>query len=264
MFLTRKGWRKIIIVAIVYAALGSVCIMMGLELAKTGYEGGTLVKLGLLVYVFGVLFTLTGRYAEGKGKWINEGNKLVRRELKPAEFIKVYENLKNDPTLVVNQPDVDILAMVSMCYDLLGDREKTLATADEMIAVANEKKKAYAKLTKASYLFSYGQIDAAEELYSEAQQGKLDFAAKGFVDAIVNCDRAMAMGDYKMLERYCLRVFERKFPKPDALAKLVLHYLLAQAYEKMQEHEKATTYYQYCAANGGETAIRQLAAEKLE
>ena len=47
-----------------------------------------------------------------------------------------------------------------------------------MIAAASEKKKAYFTLFKVSHLFSIGETNAAEKLFAEVQEGKLDIMTK--------------------------------------------------------------------------------------
>ena len=88
MFLTKKSVRKILIMAVCYFLLGSIWIVCSLLFVNLGLSAGFGWTLGVVTYLFGVLFVFWGRYAEGKGKFVNLGNKLVRNELKPAEFIK--------------------------------------------------------------------------------------------------------------------------------------------------------------------------------
>ena len=83
-------------------------------------------------------------------------------------------------------------------------------------------------------------------------------------DATLKSDRAMAVGDYKTVEAYSLKMLAQSFPKLDNLGKLVVHYKLGEVYEKLQDKEKAISYYQYCEINGGETAIKESAKEKLQ
>ncbi len=154
--------------------------------------------------------------------------------------------------------------MVAVAFDSLDDRENALATVDEMIDVASDKRKAFANLFKISFLFSYNKNEEAELLFDEVQKQKLDFMCQSIVDAILKSDRAMAIGDYKTVETYNLKMLERRFPKLDNLGKLVVHYKLGEVYEKMQDKEKAVAYYQYCATCGGETAIKESAIGKLQ
>ena len=264
MFLTKKSFRKILIMAICYFILGSIAIILWAVFNSMGIKENSLLMLGFIVYLLCVLITFWGRYAEGKGKLINLGNKLVRNELKPAEFIREYEALKNSSDLVINKPSIEVLQLVAIAYDSFDDREKALATVDEMIDIAGEKKKAFANLIKVSLLFSYGKKEDAENLFNEIQKQKLDIISAGLVDSILKSDRAMAMGDYKTVEAYSLKMLERSFPKLDNLGKLIVHYKLGEVYEKLQDNEKARFYYQYCATYGGETAIKVSATEKLQ
>ncbi len=98
MFLTKKSFRKILIIAICYFVLGSICLAFAIFFTNMEIDSTFLFTLGVIVYVLNVLIVFCGWYAEGKGKLINLGNKLVRNELKPAEFIKHYEALKNTDT----------------------------------------------------------------------------------------------------------------------------------------------------------------------
>lgn len=264
MFLTRKSFRKILIMAICYFILGSIAISLWAVFNSMGIKENVLLILGIIVYLLCVLLIFWGRYAEGTGKLINLGNRLVRNELKPAEFIREYEALKKSNDLVVNKPCIEVLQLVAVAYDSLDDRENALATVDEMINVVSDKKKVFATLIKTSFLFSYDKKEEAELLFDEAQKQKLDFMCQSLVDAILKSDRAMAIGDYKTVETYNLKMLERTFPKPDNLSKLVLHYTLGKVYEKLQNREKAVAYYQYCATNGGETAIKKAAIGKIQ
>lgn len=42
------------------------------------------------------------------------------------------------------------------------------------------------------------------------------------------------------------------------------HYNLGEICEKLNRNEDAVSYYQYCVINGGETAIKKSAIEKLQ
>jgi len=264
MFLTKKSFRKILIMAICYFILASIAIFLWAVFNSMGINENFLLILGIIVYLLCVLIIFWGRYAEGKGKLINLGNKLVRQELKPAEFIRHYEKLKNADDLVIKKLSVDVLRVALIAYDLLNDRENALATVDEMINVASDKKQNLAKLLKSSLLFSYGDNQAAEILFNEIQKQKLNIVCSGLVDVILKSDRAMARGDYKTAEVYHLNVLSRLFPKPDKIDMLISNYWLGEIYEKLQDTNKAIKHYQYCANFGGETAIKTSAIEKLQ
>lgn len=250
--------------AICYFLLGTISIVLWIVFNSIGIHEKFLLILGIIVYFLCVLMIFWGKYAEGKGKLINLGNKLVRNQLKPAEFIRQYELLINSDDLIIKKPSVEVLQLVAIAYDSLDDRDKAIVTVDEMINVASEKKKVFANLFKTSFLFSYNMKEEAEELFDEMQKQKLDIMSAGLVDAILKSDRAMAMGDYKTVEAYSLNALQRSFPKLDNLGKLIVHYKLGEVYEKLEEYNKAIAYYQYCADFGGETAIKTSAIEKLQ
>lgn len=264
MFLTRKGFWTIVLLAVCYFVIGSFCIAAGTVLVILGADATFLFVLGAFCYVLCPLVVVWGRYAEGKGKWINLGNKLVRNELNPHAFIKEYQRLKNATDLVVNKPSIAVLHLVAIAYDSLNDRENCLCTVEEMISVASKKEKMLAKLIKCSFLFSYDRIDEAEAIFIEASASKQSFLCQALTDAIFKGDRAMAMGDYKTVETHILKALSQTFPKLDPLTKLALHHKLGEVYEKLQNYEKAISCYQYCMDNGGETAIKESAKTALQ
>lgn len=264
MFLSKKGLLKIFVVAISWFLVACFCVLSYNYLLNMGVKIKFLLILGIISYLICCISIFWGRYAEGKGILINLGNTLVRKELKPAEFIKEYETLKNSTDLVIKKPSVDVLLLVATAYDVLNDRENVLKTVDEMLAVAGKKKKAYVNLIKTSFLFSYDRKEEAESLFIETQQAKLDFMCKSLTDNILKTDRAMAMGDYKIAEAENLRLLEQTFPKLDNLGKLIVHYQLGEVYEKLNDNEKAVLHYQYCVNHGRETAIKQSAKAAIE
>ena len=264
MLLTKKGLWKILIMAIAYITLGSICIALSILMTLLQMDFRVMLILGLCLFILCPLFALWGRYAEGKGKLIALGNKLVRNELKPAEFIKHYDTLRSSQDLVINKPSTEALLLLYTAYDALGDKESALSTIDEMISAASEKKKPFAKLIKVSALFSFGKIDEAEALFEKARTSKQDIICQNLTDAIFNTDRAMAMGDYKTVEFYTLKKLGQKVPKLDNLGLLILHAQLAEVYEKTADTDKAKLHYLYCAENGGETAVKNSAKAALE
>lgn len=254
MFLTKKSIYKIAIPAICVFGFGILCMAFG----------GDLSVLGSAICWLGTLLALSMGYTESKGKIILRGNKLVRQELRPAAFIQYYESVRSAPDPVVNKPSMDVLQVVLLAYDLLGDSENALAVADEMMRTAPPKKKALAMLLKSALLFSEGKVEEAEALFSEAQNQKLDLVCTAMADAILKCDRAIALGDYKTAEVWCRNSLTRTFPKPDKVAKLVTHFALGKIYEQLQNIPQAISYYQYCALYGGETTIKATAESALK
>ncbi len=264
MFLTRKGLGNILLRAICCFVLGSICVLLAWALRDVPSDANILRILGAISYVFCLLAIACGYYTESKANLFNSGNKLVRTALRPADFVKAYETLDNDQTLVVKKPDIEVLHLLAIAYCLLGEWEKELYVIHQMIDVASDKKKSFANLVKVSFLFTHNKAEEAETLFNETQKQKLDFICSGLVDAILKMDRAMAMGDYKTVEMFALKTLERPFPKPDNLEKLMLHYKLGEVYEKTKEFQKAETHYRYCADNGGETVLKTTAMEQLQ
>ena len=264
MFLTKKGFWKTVVIALCYVVLGSLCMAAGAILATWGANVKLLFALGAFCYIFCPIIIVCGLYTEGKGRLINSGNKLVRNELRPSEFIKEYLRQRNSTELIVNKPSIEVLQLVAIAYDSLNDRENCLATVEELVAVASEKKKMLAKLIKCSILYSYDMTDEAEAIFTDVRATKQNFICQALTDGILKSDRAKAMGDYSTIEAYNLKRLTQKFPKLDNLAKLIYHFNLGEIYEKTQNNEKAIPYYQYCVDHGGETAIKECARAALE
>ena len=76
MFLTKKSFRKILIMAICYFILASIAISLWAVFNSMGIKENFLLMLGIIVYLLCVLIIFWGRYAEGKGKLVNLGNEL--------------------------------------------------------------------------------------------------------------------------------------------------------------------------------------------
>ena len=264
MILTKKGLLKILLVAFLYLIIGGGCIATGIVFVGKGINSKPLFSLGGIALFIGALGTLFGRYAEGKGILLNLSLTLVRKELKPAEFIKEYERLTSSDDLIVNKPGVDVLNQLAVAYYALGDNASCLATVDKMISVARGKARGFAMLVKSSFLFSLGEHDEAERLFCEAQSMKLDFLGKFLADQILKGDRAIAIGDYRLAEAHNLKKLNDTSPALDNLGKLTVHHTLGEIYEKMGEGGKAITHYSYCVENGGETVMRATAKDAVE
>ena len=264
MFLTKKSFGKIIIVAICYFVLGSIFFGLAYVSSIFKINSTPMYVIGAVAYILCPILILCGLYSEGKGKFINLGNKLVRHELKPAEFINLYEDLKSSTGLVINKPNFEVLQLAFTAYFVLDNKEAALSTIDKMISIANKKRIVYAKLLKTSLLFSYGQVEEAEALFDEARGSKQSIASLALTDAILKSDRAMALGDYKTVEFYNLKLLTQAFPKPDNLSRLAINFELGEVYEKMQDIKKAIPYYEYCVTYGGETAKRDAAKSALD
>ena len=163
MLLTKKNIAKIAFMAILYFLLGSFSFAAGIYFYSLGVHGNDLFIIGAVVYALCPLVALWGRYAEGTAKMLNRYNKLVGQQLKPAEFIKEYEDLKASPELVVCKPGYNLLGCLCAAYECLNEHERALEIADEAISVAG-KKKPRAMLLKVSLLFSCGKTEEAESL----------------------------------------------------------------------------------------------------
>lgn len=259
MFLTKKSLWKIIISALCYFILGSFSIICGFL-----FFNKILLLLGLAIYLFIFILVAFGRYAEGKAKIINLGNELIRKKLKPNEFIKEYDRMMNSNEFLIKKPSPEVIQLLVVAYDLLDDKANALANADLMLSISKEKKKTFAKLIKTSLLYSYQMTKEAESLFFEAQNSKPNYMCQYLIDTIMKSDRAMAIGDLKSAEMYSLKMLGQTFPKLDDLGKLLNNFRLAEIYHKLGDVSKAIDHYNYCVENGGETAIKTAALSSLE
>lgn len=264
MFLNEKGLLKALLVTAEYFVLGCFCIVCNFILSWLGAFSTFLLVLGIVVILLCPLIFLYGRYVEGKAIHINKANKLVRKQLKPAEFLKYYNSLKNNDSLIINKPSFEILYFVYCANDVLNGSISNDTVVDEMIEAANDKKKNFAQLIKVSHLYSCGRIEQADSLLYEIQKQKLDTRCNLLIDGILKVDRAKVMRDYRIAEVYLLNALNRSFPKPDNLSKLIYNYSLGEVYEGLNDTKKAIQYFEYCSKFGGETAIKSVSAEKVK
>ncbi|MCQ2450339.1 MAG: hypothetical protein MJ132_09185, partial [Clostridia bacterium] len=101
MFLTQKSLRKIRLLTTAYFILGAIMLVLALLSLALHINAVPDFVFSGLVILLGLLFRKWGRFAEGKGKLINAGNKLVNKGLRPGEFVELYHQRKNDPTNVI-------------------------------------------------------------------------------------------------------------------------------------------------------------------
>ena len=261
MFLNKKALTKIWLLVGAYLVLASFCFLTAIVFAifELGYTGH--IILGCLCLVLAPLSYKIGRYAEGKGKLINKGNQLVSHQLRPAEFIHLYEEKRNDPSNVVSKPDYDVLQLLLTAYDVLGDCASAMETIEQMITIAPAKKINIAKLLKVSLLFDAGRFDEAEGIYRDVLSKNLDMMSKALADAVMKSDRALALGDDTTAESFFRQSLTQKFPKPTPLSTLSAHYHLAGICYRTNRIEEAEEHRNYCIQKGGETVIQQKAAK---
>ena len=264
MFLTRKARNSINWLTIAYCVLGVLLLLLAGFDALLGAVSWELVCIGILAIAFGFLLRPIMRYSLGTNKLLMRANKLVYHQLRPGEFIRLYIQKRDCPDNVVAKPDFNVLNQLAVAYDALDDTAHVQETLDQMLSIAPEKKKAYAMLLKAGMLYGKGQKEEAEQLYREAQNGKLDFMTKATADVVLKTDRAMALGDYATAEAYFKQMLAQSFPKHPPLSVLIAHYNLGKIYALTNHPEKAKEHVNYCLENGGETAIKAKTAEILD
>lgn len=263
MFLSRKALEKIRFLAGAYFLLGVLCLVAFAVFQSLQAGGMVLLLLGVICFVCGFLSYMAGRYTEGKGNLINSGNKLVFHELRPGEFIRIYEEKRDYPDNVISTPDYDVLQLLVTAYDALGDPDSALEVLEQMGAIAPEKKKIHVKLLKTGLLFSIGRVDEAGLLYAEVVSSDMDMITKALLDVVMRSDRAMALGDYATSEGYYLQALRAPFPRNTPLSILYAHFALAKIYVATGRAEEAKIHLNYCIQNGGDTNIKPDSKEIL-
>ncbi len=256
MILTKNSMVKIWVLFALFFLIGS----LGIPAMLTQNEpitAGNIIYVGI-AYLLGVGTFLLGRYAEGTANWVNLGNKLVMKELRPEDFLFEYETLKKRKDVVTFKPKAEILRLVALAYKTAGQDEKALETVEEMIRVSPPKKQAIALFNKVSLLFETGRIEEAETLFRGIQKQPLSLTAKGLADCILRGDRAVATGDYATAEIFWLQQLSVNKAFQTPLSVVACHAKLGAIYEKNGRLEEALEQYRYCNENGGKTKYRGL------
>ena len=264
MFLTKKALFKIWFITITYAVFGVIWFLMPIVHTALRSDSVRYVVFGIIFLLLSVFFYKWGRFAEGKGKLLSKGKKLIHYELRPAEFIRLYEESRDCPDNVISKPDFDVLWVVLSAYDVLDDVEREFEALEHKSIVAPEKKKPLVKILKASMLFDKGRTEEAESLYFEVLNGKKDLTTMATLDVLAKCDRAKAMGDYATAEAYYRQKLIKSFPKNTPLDIILARFSLAEICCKTDRKEEAKEHFNYCVENGGETSMASTAREMLE
>lgn len=257
MFLNKKSLIKIWLLVGSYLALAVICFLIAIFFAVLEIESKFHIIVGCFCLAAAPLFYAFGRYAEGTGKLLSKGNKLVSQQLRPAEFVRLYEEKRSDPSNVVSKPDFAVLQLLVTAYDALGETDRALETAEQILAISSKKKFARAKLLKCSLLFSIGRSEEAEVIYRDVLNGKLDMMTKYLSDMVMKSDRALALGDDTTAEAYSRQVLKQK---SSPLSMLYAHYHLARICYRTNRRSEAETHRSYCIKNGGETNTQRKAA----
>lgn len=262
MFLTRKALKKVKLLVGVYCGLGALCFIVSIIFVYFHIETAFLAVMGAIALFLGVIFNKFGRYAEGKGKLHNLGNKLVFHQLCPAEFVRIYEEKRDCPDNVVSKPDFDVLKMLVTAYDAMGKTDEELEILDQMLSISVGGRQAQAKLLKSSVLFDIGKTEEAEQLYSEVLNGEMDLITKSLLENVMKTDRAIALGDFTTAEAYLKSLIANPRYNKRPLTALYLRMDLGKIYCKTNRFKEAKACLEYCIQNSGETNVKT-EAEKM-
>lgn len=258
MYINKKSLTKIWLLVGAYLALGTFSFLISILFAILEIEGNFHIIAGCFCLAVAPLTYAIGRYAEGKGKLINSGNRLIFHQLRPAEFVRLYNEKRDDPSNVFSKPDFDVLQLLVAAYDALGETERALDAVEQMLTISPEKKLVRAKLLKCGLLFDIGRSEEADTIYRDVISRKLDMMSKYFSDVVMKSDRALALGDDTTAEAFYRQALTQK---STPLSILYAHYHLAGICYRTNRIEEAEEHRNYCIQKGGETVIQQKAAK---
>lgn len=262
MFLNKKSLTKIRLLTGAYLVLSASCFLIAILFSAWQIEYKSHIFLGCLSLALMPIFYKIGHFSEGKGKLITKGNQLICHQLRPAEFVRLYEEKRDDPTNVIAKPDYDVLRLLLTAYDALEDTDSALEIIDQMIQIAPAKKVHETMLLKASLLFSIkNRTQEAEAIYTDVVSAELGMLGKVLADAVMKSDRAMAFGDDATAEIFLKQSLTQKFPKPTPMSRLSAHYHLAGICYRANRLEEAEAHRKYCIENGGQTGIQAKAVK---
>lgn len=262
MFLTKKQLFICIFIPCILALFSFSTLVFSLLCAIFDTTDLFLIFLSFFEMFLSIVLYFSFKYRLGTNDLIAKGYKFIKKELCPAEYIKLYKIKRYNPANVICKPNFNVLHLLMLAYNSLNDNENSLKTADELISIAPKSKVNSAILLKASILFSIGNINEAERLMSQIDISKMNFKTKFLYDSVLKFDRAMAYKDYKTAEMNYLQILQ-KTNKLQPLDKLYAHHSLAIIYYNTEQFSKAVPHYSYCANNGGQTAIRTDAVKML-
>lgn len=263
MFLTRKDIILIRLVSSSYFILAASSLISAYTSFKAGESFVLYIVFAVLWLFPGTLHPYTGRYNRGCAKYVNMGNKLVNKELRPADFIKAIDEKIEDRSTIVLKPHPRVLALLIAAHNLLGDNESALKYAERIATAKTKQQIISAKLLKASVLYASGKTDVAENLFHEIESINPRGIIKTNFNELRCIDRAMVSEDYALAEDY----IRKKLAKPSLIPNsmiLIYHWNLYCICVKTDRENEAAIHLKYCAEHGGETAIKQKAKEMLD
>ena len=264
MYLSKNSLAKIILTATAFLLLGAVFFCAAYFISKAGISPKPTLILGIVFTSLALLSFPTGLYAEGISKPISEGNRLVKKELDPEKFLLFYNGITDKEKNAVVRHRYDMLELLLISYQLQADKKGAYSAVQLMKEELSGKYRPKAAVHCAELLYDDKEIETADKLLSGAEEKDGGSELYAMADAVRKTARAHALSDYETEEKFYSGLLSATgIFKPDNAAALLAHYRLYDVCKKTDRETEAKAHLQYCAENGGKTAVRRRAKSLL-
>ena len=264
MFLTRKEWIGVLIKNCLWIVISALCGVAVLLLLIVGKPFVWMVVLGGIALFFGIVGFPIGYYAKGVAPLVVAGRKAINFELRPMDFIILYDQKRSDPGNVVARPHRDVLIWLFTAYAMLRDNENALKTVDAMLSAVPARQKAAVTVLRMAVFYDLGRKEEADDLLAKLQSGPVDARTRRVIDIVMKTSRAEAHGEWEKLEAFYRPRLSLPPKKTTPFLLADTHFELAIVCEKTGRPDEAKMHYTYCAEHGGQTYMQKKAAEWLK
>ncbi len=264
MYLSKNSLVRIIIISSAFLLIGGGFFVVAYLIAQGGLSPKPTVIIGIVFTAVAFVSLPFGMYADGVSKPFSEGSRLVRRDLQPEAFISYYKDLTDPEKAAVIRHRFDITELLLLSYKLLEDRAGVLNTLDLMKTALPKKYKSFTALYFAEQSYESGDIQTADALVAEAERRNDGAELKALADDLKKSARAKALYDFDTEEKYYNGLLSAGgIFKADNASALIAHYRLYEILKETGRERAALEHLEYCAGNGGKTAIARRAKKKL-
>ena len=262
MFLTKKDNIFIYTISAAWALLGVLWFALIYEPDANGNILTSTAFLHLLWFAVAIINIPISRYSRGAAKLIRIADKLIRRDLDPESFIKIFESYMSDSLCVVKKPHFEVWRKAIEAYYYSGQLDDALDLADKLIPAVRGQKRKRIVLVKASLLYNCGRVEEADALVDAVKKGRLGLFAKTALVSVLEGNRSFAVGDFARAEDFARKTLLR-IPAGYQLYALGWHMMLGKICKATKRPEEARMHLEFCVKNGGKTAYVSQALELI-
>lgn len=260
MYLSKNSLAKIILTASAFLIIGAVFFCIAYFIGKSEISPKPTIILGAVFTSLAFISFPTGIYADGISKPFAEGNRMVRRDLTPEKFLTYYKDITDKEKNAVVRHRYDMLELLYLSCRLLDDKRGAYEAVQMMKTELGEKYRPRAAVYYAELLYEKGDIKTADGLLSEAEKKDPGAELSAMADAVRMTARARAVKDTETEEKYCTGLLSAAgIFKADNASALIAHYRLYEILKETGRERDALEHLEYCAENGGRTAVSKLA-----